>query len=329
MVKKHTSHCLILSIALIQQFTLSESVTQAQTRFSMSAGAWVPVLPEYEAGLRGDSANLAGPHADLYRDDQTGVGGQLNLTSFYHFAGTRTMFESDLQLAGIDSLGSGRRFDDAGPGQSVLFAGLDGASQVATMAGQSMTIGVENDVFHLHKYIGLRDRFNLDWIGLGKIDLGFGFSYMLFDQDIDTTATLSTGAISRYKEDLDSTYLGGEFRSTLIQPVFGKLFYFDARFGIYEMDADYAGISNIQSLPGGALTRGTALDTLTQTTTTFDLAIRTDMYIWGMHCRPTVGFKYFDDMASIDHPAGIGVGDSATLRTGQAYFYNATLEFLF
>lgn len=328
MRKKHSSAYWAFSLAIALGNALIEREATAQTQFNLSAGAWVPVLPDYNAALRGVDANPPGPHASIFADDQTDVGAQLTIAGFYHFAPTRTLFESDLQIAGIGSMGSSAVFDDPGVGETIWFPSLDGNTSLTTADGESVAMNLDSDLFHVHKYTGLRDRFSLNWLGLGDITIGCGFSWMLFDQDFQADAQFGDGRRGQYIEDLDTNFLGGEFRGTLRQSIFGHTCYFDARYGIYEMDAEYYGVSTAHDA-GGTLTNETHFSTgLTKTTSTVDLAVRTDLYVGGWLVRPTIGFKYFDDMAQIDHPTGIGSGGTS-ISTDNAYIFNGSLEFSF
>ncbi|QDV69995.1 hypothetical protein Poly24_37140 [Rosistilla carotiformis] len=324
MHKKHSSARLAFSLAIALATAAIDREASAQADLFLSAGAWVPVLPEYKAGTISDG----GSSTDLFSDDQTDVGAQLTLGGFYHFAPTRTLFESDLQIAGIGSMGSSGTFTDNDPTASYGFVTLDGRGRMATVGGESLTMDVDSDVFHLHKYVGLRDRFSLDWIGLGDITIGCGFSWMLFDQDFQTDARFGDGRRGQSIEDLDTNYLGGEFRGTLRQSIFGQICYFDARYGIYEMDAEYFGTSTLHFNGGGLAAQGDLSTGLKQTTTTAELAMRTDICIGGWLVRPMIGVKYFDDMAQINHPLEF-LGGPTTLTTDSAYVFNGSIEFCF
>ncbi|QDV57997.1 hypothetical protein Mal33_40130 [Rosistilla oblonga] len=322
MRKLHSSARMAFSLAIALAGALIDRDACAQPQFFLSAGAWVPVLPEYKAGTLLDG----GSSTDLFSDDQTDAGAQLTLGGFYHFAPTRTMIESDLQIAGIGSMGSSGTFTDPGAASEGSFDSLSGSSLGVTGAGETLSMNVDSDIFHLHKYVGLRDRFSLDWIGLGDITIGCGFSWMLFDQDFQSDARFGDGRRGQYLEDLDTNYLGGEFRGTLRQSIFGQICYLDARYGIYEMDADYYGTSTYHSAAGALMDRSQLSTSLKQTTTTAELALRTDVCVGGWLVRPMIGVKYFDDMAQIERSPG-GVGTSLT--TDNAYIFNGSIEFSF
>ncbi|WP_417736028.1 hypothetical protein [Rosistilla oblonga] len=320
----HSYTCWVFSLTFALASASTNREAKAEAQWFLSTGAWVPVLPDYKAVAK----TSATPVNDVFVDDQTGVGAQLTLGGFYRFGETRTMFESDLQIAGAGSIGSSQTFSDAVPGENYWFPSLDGLGTIAAGSFNPMAVKVDSDVFHLHKYVGLRDHFSLDWIGLGDITIGCGFSWMSFDQDFQTDARIEAGPRGQYIEDLDTNYLGGEFRGTLRQSIFGQICYFDARYGIYEMDADYFGTSRIYLGTGALFSESQVSAGLKQTTTTVDLAVRTDVCVAGWWVRPSIGFKYFDDMAQIVHPQRPS-NSPTTLATDSAYIFNGSLEFVF
>ncbi|MGI9473114.1 MAG: hypothetical protein ACR2NZ_16350 [Rubripirellula sp.] len=289
--------------------------------YDITAGLWIPFLPKYTAG----SIVSGGvpQQTEIFQEDQNAVGGQIGFKGFYHFAPTRTMLEFDLNFAGADNIVSGSQtFADPGPTSGVWFASAGGSLAEISPNGGSATISVSGDVIHHSQYIGLRDRFDLRNWGIGLFDVGFGFSHLAFDQDYELTAQIGN-SFARIDEDLDNDYVGGEVRSTIIRQFRRRPVMLDFDFGLYDMDGRYKATSNF---PGGT---DQANIVLKKTAFTFDVGLRTEVYIRGITLKPGINFKYISDMATIIHAPNVEVPvQPATLSTDAGYILGLNIELL-
>ena len=198
MLKLHSSALLAIVLA-VSINTMDMKDADAQLDISASVGAWVPFLPDYNAGsiVNEGVANVV--RSNVFNDSQTDVGMQYGLHSLYHFAGTRTMFESEWTFARIDGMAGSDRIGDpdplpaAGGGQTVWLASLDGLAQRSTADGGLARFALDSDVTHYSRFVGLRDRFDMNWIGLGDMTIGCGFSYMRFEQNMNLDVLFASG----------------------------------------------------------------------------------------------------------------------------------------
>ena len=290
-----------------------------QGTYDITAGLWIPFLPDYTAG----SIVSGGvpQQTEIFNEDQNGVGGQIGFKGFYHFAPTRTMLEFDLNFAGADKIASGQQtFDDPGATSAVWFASSGGSLFTASQDGGTGTISVDGDVIHHSQYIGLRDRFDLcDW-GIGVFDVGCGFSHLAFDQDYTLTGQFGS-TLATIHEDLDNEYVGGEVRSTLIRQIGRHPVMLDVDFGLYDLDGTYKATS---SFPGGS---DQANVKLKKTAFTLDLGLRMETKIRGCTIKPGINLKYISDMATIIHAPNVEAPvEPATLSTEAGYFLGLNVE---
>ena len=124
-VVRHISLCAgwILVAALL--VGLNCQPTAAETRIDFDGGAWIPFLPDYTAASIVESVfpnTVVQP--DLFQDDQIDVGGQIGVSGLVDIGRPGWMIEFDLDLAGLDSMGSSATFADPGAGESVWLASL-------------------------------------------------------------------------------------------------------------------------------------------------------------------------------------------------------------
>lgn len=292
-----------------------------QGAYDITAGLWIPFLPEYTAG---SIVNGGVPQqTELLQEDQSALGGQIGFKGFYHFAPTRTMLEFDLNFAGADSIASGSgTFADPGPTSNVLFTSGGGSLAQISSDGGSATISVDGDVIHHNQYIGLRDRFDLcDW-GIGLFDVGFGFSHMAFDQHYTLTGQFGSN-VAKIDEDLDNDYIGSEVRSTIIRRIGRRNVMLDFDLGLYDLDGTYEAVS---TFPGAS---DVANVSLKKTAFTLDVGLRTEVICRGVTLKPGINFKYISDMATIVHAPNVEVpAQPATLTTDAAFILGFNLELL-
>lgn len=313
-VKQFMKHRTILWV--VAMAALVSSSASAQFEYRASVGPWVALLPDMGAGTSGADGSSSGG----INVDQTGVGAQGTFSCFYHFKPTRTMFESDMTVAGVGTMSNNVRVPGSDLGGLTITdlmgnPGLDSA-------GGPINASFHSEMFYYNKYYGLRDRFSLNRVGLGEVIIGCGASWIYTDQDFFMTATNGNGDKVSFNEDLDTNYLGGEFRGTLFQPIFGRMFALEARYGLYRLDAKYKGTGSVVS----DTSTSTHLESnLRKSTSTVSVQLTTTVPVGNWLLRPTVGVQYFDDMAKVIHQAN----QSARVGTGTAYMINAGLEFLF
>lgn len=319
--------CFVVPAILLQSF-ISPNRAAAQAEWTVSGGGWIPFLPEYEA------VSVVGPggvpvlRENVFSDDMVDLGGQLRLRGLYHFTGTRTILEAHASIAGLATESGSQSLAD-GIGSSVWMASLDGTDALSTPDTTSMSFGLDSDVFFNEQYIGLRDRFDLtDW-GIGELTIGCGFHHMRFDQDFQFDAFVTDGSSGVYREELDSSFIGGQIVSTLSRRIFGHKVMLDTNVGFYDMNYDYDGRSRL--FDATSVLRHSDRIRLdgTEGVTSLDLALRTDMVFSGVLLRPMVGMRYISDMPSIIHPqTNEAPAVPVSLTTESSYFLNFGLEIL-
>lgn len=327
-VRKQTFCAWLVFLLAPVAFITSGQEAAGQTRLYFDGGTWIPFLPDYTAG------SIVGPggapviQRDLLADDQIDVGTQLGLTGFHHLNQSSTMLEVDLNIAGIGSMGAAGTFADPGAGQSVWLASLNGAGFISTLDGESATLRLDSDVLHYSEYIGLRDTFATR--RLGDVELGVGFGHMGFEQSFQLDALITSGASGQYLEDLDTTYLGGEIRGRLRKNMGDYAILFDFGIGLYDMDADYQGISVLRNTVGAVFDQDQVLLGIDDTAMTLDLAMKIDTQFHGVVMRPGIYFKYISDMPVINHPMTeeVPVPVPVSLDSDPGYFLGVNLEIL-
>ena len=314
-------------ILAICTFLTSTNKAAAQTRVDFEAGTWVPFLPDYTAGSIVNSGFPSVVQADLFRDDQIDAGAQLGLNGRHHFGQSGKFVAVDLDIAGIGSMGSSGTFADPGPTQTVWLASLDGAGVIATPNGESASFSLDSNVLHYSEYIGIHDTFRLR--RLGNLELGLGFGHMGFDQNFDLDAQLSNGASGRYVEQLNTTYLGGEIRGRLQKNMGDYSILLDIGLGLYNMDADYTGNSELRASGGGIFDTDQVLLGIDETAMTLDLGLKVDTQFRGVVVRPGIHFKYISDMPVINHPMTEFIpAEPVELDSDPGYFLGVNLEIL-
>lgn len=322
--------CLAFSLAIpaiLTQSFASPSRAAAQAEWTIAGGGWIPFFPEYKAGSIVGAGGLPVLQENIFSEDMVDLGGQLRLRGLYHFTGTRTVLEAHASIAGLETESGSRSFADAA-GSSVWLASLDGTNFLATPDTTSMSLGLDSDVFFNEQYIGLRDRFDLtDW-GIGELTIGCGFHHMRFDQDFQLDAFVTDGSSGVYREELDSSFIGGQVVSTISRRIFGHKVMLDTNVGFYDLNYNYDGNTRLFDT-GGVLdhTDRVRLDGSTAVTS-FDLALRSDMIVSGLLVRPTIGMRYISDMPSIVHPQTNSFLAPVRLTTESSYFLNFGLEIL-
>lgn len=300
----------------------------AQSEVGVYGGLWIPILPDYRA------ASLVTPGGgtvlvpNLFQDEQEDAGGQIGIRGLHRFVPTRTMLEFDLNIAGVEEMGSRASFTDGGAGETIWLANLAGTNAFATADGQSVALNLDSDVLHHSQYIGLRDRFDLCKYGMGVVDLGCGFSHMAFIQNHTLGAVLSNGFTGEYDEDVDNEYYGIDIRSSFHRRLGRRNARFDLNFGIYDFDGDYDGVSRFRDAAGTLLDSSRVVDSISETAFTVDLGIRLESSFGRMLLRPGVSFKYISDMVSINHPQTTTASEPVSLTTGDAYLIGLNVELL-
>lgn len=216
----------------------------AQHEIDIYTGSWIPFLPDYDAGSIVTNGGGTVVQPNVFNDHQIDYGREVGIRGLHRFEPTRTMIEFDLNIAGVDSLGSHRSIADPNAATTVSLANLQGNNFLATPDGTSATFALDSDVLHYSEFIGLRDRFDLRGYGLGLFDVGVGFSHQGFQQDYSLLVNpIDGGLVGQYLEDLDTNYIGGEIRSTFTKCIHNHVVMLDVNIGIYDMDADYEGTS--------------------------------------------------------------------------------------
>jgi hypothetical protein len=264
--------------------TTGNKTASAQFETSITAGTWTAFLPEYR------DTTAAGV-------DQSGIGGRVQLHSFYHFEPTRTMAEVRASLAGADM-------------STEYMTDVLGGTNSASLRGSV----IYNDVF-----VGLRDKFDLtDW-GLGRITLGAGFSHMHFDQSFNLEAVGPT--TTSLSESLQSSYVGGEIVGAMTRQFFGRNVYLDGAVGMYDLDADY--VARGSSTTAAVTTPLPDADaTFSDTAYTLRLTLKTDFRFAGVDFRPTTGIQYISSMPGTP-------GATTELTDDDAFILNGGWEFFF
>ena len=316
---------LMLAVAMI---ALGQNQASAQSEIDVYGGFWIPFLPDYNAASIVSNGGGTVLQPNLVNDDQSDVGGQIGIRGFYRFAPTRTMVEFDLNVAGIDRMGSRESFADPGPTSTIWMANLTGNAFLASGNGETATFTLGSDVLNYSEYIGLRDRFDLCPYGIGLLDLGFGFSHMAYDQNHDLLGEFSSGVSGQYLEDVDNDYYGLDIRSTITRALGGRPVKLDFNFGIYDMDGSYDGTSIFRNAGGAVINTARVVDSISKTAYTVDLAMRVDAH-WGrVLVRPGISLKYISDMVSINHPQTIAAASPVSIGTDDAFVLGLNLEMM-
>lgn len=102
----------MLAVGMI---SLGQTQASAQSEIDVYGGFWIPFLPDYNAAAIVSNGGGTVLRPNLVNDDQSDLGGQIGLRGFYNFAPTRTIVEFDVNVAGIDGMGSRETFADPGP----------------------------------------------------------------------------------------------------------------------------------------------------------------------------------------------------------------------
>lgn len=318
--------CLLAPVAVLNTaFGLTKA--NAQSEWTVSAGGWIPFLPEYKAISEVGPGGVPVLRDNLFRDDMVDLGGQLKLRAFHHFTGYRTFLEAHASIAGLET-SSGRSTIADQPGSSIWMASLDGTNVLSTPDTTTATFGLDSDVLFTDQYIGLRDRFDLtDW-GIGELFIGCGFHHMRFDQDFQFNAAISNGFGGTFREELDSTFIGGQIVSTIKRTIFGRTYMLDTNLGFYDLTYEYDGVTRFFDNANNQYHADQVGIRDTQGVTTFDLALRSDWVVSGVLVRPTIGMKYISDMPTIIHPNTNVAAPPVSLTTASSYFLNFGFEIL-
>ncbi|MCG8450160.1 MAG: hypothetical protein MI725_11355, partial [Pirellulales bacterium] len=191
---------------------------------------------------------------------------------------------------------------------------------------ESTTFTLDSDVLHYSEYIGFRDSFQTR--RLGKVELGVGFGHMGFEQSFRLDALQTNNFSGQYLEDLDTTYLGGEIRGRLRRNRGNYSILFDFGIGLYDMDADYEGLSILRDGGGTVFDTSQVQSSIDDTAMTLDLALKLNTQFHGVVVRPGVHFKYISDMPVINHPMTITPTVPVSLDSDPGYFLGVNLEIL-
>ncbi len=327
-MRKTFSHLLVLAVVLAVSVTTGRNAS-AQSEIDVYGGLWLPFLPDYNAGSIVTNGGGSVLVPNVFNDDQIDAGGQIGLRGLHRFLPTRTMVEFDVNIAGVDSMGSSSTIADPNAASTVWLSNLQGNAFLATPDGTSATFSLDSDVLHYSEFIGLRDRFDLrDW-GLGLFDIGCGFSHLGFEQDfVLDVAPINGGLSGQYVEELDTHYVGGDIRSTFNQCWNGRWVRFDLNLGIYDMDGQYDGTSYFRNAVGTVFDSARVIDELKKTAFTVDVGLRVDTNVRGVLVRPGIHLKYLSDMVSINHPQTNVAAIPATLSTKEAYILGLNVEIM-
>jgi hypothetical protein len=316
---------LMLAVGMI---SLGQTQASAQSEIDVYGGFWIPFLPDYNAAAIVSNGGGTVLRPNLVNDDQSDLGGQIGLRGFYNFAPTRTIVEFDVNVAGIDGMGSRETFADPGPTSTIWMANLAGNAFLASNNGETASFALSSDVLNNSEFIGLRDRFDLCSYGIGLLDLGCGFSHMAYDQDHDLLGQFASGLSGQYLEDVDNRYYGVDIRSTITRAMGNRPVKLDFNVGIYDMDGSYDGTSVFRNAGGAVLNTARVVDSISKTAYTVDLAMRVDANWGGVLVRPGISLKYISDMVSIDHPQSIAAASPVTIGTDDAYVLGVNLEIM-
>lgn len=296
------------------------SSAHAQMQWTVTGGGWTPFLPEYKGLFQTDPTNAV-ELTDVFESDVSHYGGRARIHGFYDFVGYRTLLEVRATIAGADSMGDRASIDDPGAASQIYLSSLDGDSDLATLDGETVGTSLNADTLYHDSYIGLRDLFDLtDW-GIGELTIGCGLSHMRFDQDFTMNAAVSPIKGLVYQEDLESNFIGGEIVATIRRQLFGRDFFFDTSFGIYDLNVIYDGTSTTTDA-AAIIDTADVTSRLSSSAFTYEAAIRYDMQFAGVLVRPTIGVKYITDMPSIVHandiltPVSLTTDDALLLEGG-------------
>ena len=314
---------LLLSVLILCSTVCSQAA--AEYELDLKSGMWLPFLPDYTAGsiVSGGVAQ----QRDLFRDDQTDVGAEVGLSGFFRPSPDSRRLDFDLGIAGIESMGSTATFADPGIGQSVWFASLDGNGFINSNNGGGATFDLDSEVFFQRQYVGLGDTFLIYGDPNREIDLGIGFSHLGFEQEFALNVEFVNGLNGQYLEDLDTTYLGGEMRSSMIRRIHNHDLLFEFGVGLFGMESEYRGVSVARGGGGAILDQDLVLDEIDEFAVTVDMGVRVDTEVAGVGVRPGITLKYISDMPVINHPmTEVPGSDPVFLSTKSGYFLGISLE---
>ena len=313
--------CFLALFAAVGASQLSERCS-AETEIYAGGGSWIPFMPDYEAGsiVNGGSVLERG----LLTDNQSDLGVQFGLNGLHRIGNSSKKLEFDVGIGFIGEMTSSVNVDDPGAGGSVWFASLDGSGVINSADSESATLSLVSDVLHFNEYVGIRDSYYCPI--LGPVELGVGFAHMSFDQNFDFNALYSDGDRGRYLENLTTNYFGGELRGRVARRMRSHNVWLDVGLGLFNMDADYQGISEIR---GSSSDDDLLNSSLEETAMTFDLAVMSECEIWGCTVRRGMSLKYLSDMPLIDHPMTEEVpAVPVSLRSRNSFFVGFNMEVL-
>ena len=271
--------CLIGMSDLKAQSTISDRPLEVST----GQGLWGAWLPKYSWGETPSGNAVISDDMDLF-----GYHGDLKIVR--RFLGTRTSFESRVFYATAESTANG-----VGAGEN-LPRPDGGVPDFNLSSGQAwrLTSGVENYGFD----VSLRDT----WVTrFGGLSAGCAFSYIAFDQTLDTTLN----NLDLLREELDANYRGGKAFVGWDGCFLGRPSNLDLLIGFYDMNADYDTDINYQT-------------EMSKNVTTLEANFTTRRVFREIEFGTTLGVMYFTDMPMIEHndnaPASIGTDDAFTMK---------------
>jgi hypothetical protein len=297
LVVLHRTSALFSSIIAALALIVTGSPTpHAHGSYEVTTGFWIPMLPSYEL------ANAFEQPLDQRLSDPAALGGQIGFQGFHQFRPTRTMLEFDLNFAYADGVTS------------------------HSVSNLSSTESVDGDIYHHSQYIGLRDRFDLTEWRLGTLDIGCGFSHLMYDQNL-TTRTNPIGFM--ITDLIDNDYIGGELRSSITQIINDRSVSLNFNVGLFDPDGrTQSSLAFVYGPSTGVLPSGVASPSLDSTAFTFDLGVSWQTSICGITANPEISFKYLSDMVTTTHPETLTVGtyDGFGVRSEEAYFLSLNLN---
>ena len=313
------SHHLLLAIILLGGLAQDAG---GQFEHRISAGSWIPILPEYE--------NLTvsrdgGETSSAFSEPATDWGARLQYHGFYHFSPTRTMLETRVSIAGADDRTERASFVSGG-GQQYAYATTRGTVVSAT----DLNARFRGDTIFNDQYVGLRDRFDLSedlaWLGLGgrnwgTVDIGCGLGHKSFRQDFNLGVDVDR-ATTRIdtREELDSDYLGGEAVATWTRKGFGRTWMLDTSLGYFNLDVDYEATTQINGADFDSLRLSEDFGAVTAM-----IGLQSEMRLGGLLLRPGYQLEYFSNIGQIER----NVGGPAILETDEAWVLSSKWEIWF
>ena len=294
----------------------------AQVEWSVEAGTWLPILPDYQAASIVQTGAFTPIQTNVFNDDQTALGPAFGLNSIYYIDQCNAVV-ADLDLAWVNGVGASTTVADPGTTQSVWLASLNGTSFLASQNGGAGTFSLDSDLLHYGEFIGFRRRISQDF------SFDIGFSHQAFEQDYLFDAVFTSGTNGQYQEQLNTDFFGGELRGHLCRTVHDQPLQLDLGIGLFGMDTDYSGVSVFRTAGGTIFNQDSLALEQQDFAVMLQARIRGQREVCGVLLQPILNLKYISSMPQINHPQTIIATEPATLGTDDALILSSMIELSF